>query len=62
MKDFIITVAGEEHLYYVKDIENAIIEASKVKGTGLAKRSRRTGTPFDTAYAIALVIFPIPMV
>ena len=40
MKDFYITVAGEEHLCYVEDIENAIIEASKVKGTGLAKRSK----------------------
>jgi len=40
MKDFFIGLAREEHLYYVKDIENAIIDASRVKGTGLAKRSR----------------------
>jgi len=40
MKNFVITVAEEKHLFYVKAIENAIIEASRVKGTGLAKRSR----------------------
>ena len=40
MNNIVVTVAGEEHLCYVKEIENAIIEASKVKGTGLAKRSR----------------------
>jgi hypothetical protein len=40
MENFHITIAGEEHLCYVEDIENAIIEASKVKGTGLAKRSQ----------------------
>ena len=39
MKKFIITVAGKEHLSYVPDVENALVEASKVKGTGLAKRS-----------------------
>lgn len=40
MKKFIITVAGKEHLSYVPDIEQALLEASKVKGTGLAKRSQ----------------------
>jgi len=40
MKKFIITVAGEEHINYVQDVEDAILEASKVKGTGLAKRSK----------------------
>jgi hypothetical protein len=39
MKKFIITVAGEAHLPYVPDVEKALLEASKVKGTGLAKRS-----------------------
>ena len=40
MKKFVITVAGEEHLNYVPDVEKAILGASKVKGTGLAIRSR----------------------
>ncbi len=40
MKTFEISVAGEEHLTYVGEIEKAILEASKVKGTGLAKRSK----------------------
>jgi hypothetical protein len=40
MEKFIIKVAGEKHLGYVPDVENAILDASKVKGTGLAKRSR----------------------
>ena len=40
MKNFIITVAGEGHLAYVPGIEKALLEASKVKGTGLAKRSQ----------------------
>lgn len=39
MEKFIITEAGEGHLDYVTDIEKAIEEAAKVKGTGLAKRS-----------------------
>jgi len=39
MKKFKITVAGKEHLGYVPEIENAILSASKIKGTGLAKRS-----------------------
>jgi hypothetical protein len=39
MEKFIITVAGEDHLDYVPEIEKAIQEAAKVKGTGLAKRS-----------------------
>ncbi len=40
MDKFTITVAGPEHVIYVPDIENAILNASKVKGTGLAKRSQ----------------------
>jgi hypothetical protein len=39
MSKFTITVANESHLVYVPDIENAINQAAKVKGTGLAKRS-----------------------
>lgn len=39
MEKFVITEAGEGHLKYVPDIEKAIKEAAKVKGTGLAKRS-----------------------
>lgn len=39
MKKIRIKVAGKEHLGYVPEIEKAIISASKIKGTGLAKRS-----------------------
>ena len=39
MEKFVITEAGKEHLKYVPDIEQAILEAASVKGTGLAKRS-----------------------
>jgi hypothetical protein len=39
MEKFIITEAGEKHLSYVEEIEKAIQEAAKIKGTGLAKRS-----------------------
>ena len=39
MEKFIITEADKEHLSYVPDIEKALMEAAKVKGTGLAKRS-----------------------
>jgi len=39
MEKFVITEAGEDHLNYVPDIQKAIEEAAKVKGTGLAKRS-----------------------
>jgi hypothetical protein len=39
MEKFIITEAGEEHLKYIPEIEKAIQDAAKVKGTGLAKRS-----------------------
>ena len=41
MNRFIITVAKEEHLVYVPEIEKAIIEAAQVKGTGIAKRSAK---------------------
>jgi hypothetical protein len=40
MKKFTITVAGQEHLKYVPYVEKALTEASKVKGTGLARRSQ----------------------
>ena len=40
MNKYTVTVAGPEHIIYVQDIESAILEASKVKGTGLAKRSK----------------------
>jgi hypothetical protein len=40
MDKFKITVAGKEHLTYVPEIEETIITASKVKGTGIAKRSK----------------------
>ena len=39
MKNIKVTVAGKEHLGYVPGIEKAILYASKIKGTGLAKRS-----------------------
>ena len=40
MEKFVVVVAGEEHISYVPDIEKALLEASKIKGTGLAKRSQ----------------------
>lgn len=40
MEKFIISVAGEKHVTYVPDVEKALLEASRVKGTGLAKRSK----------------------
>ena len=39
MEKFVIKEAGENHLDFVPDIEKAIEEAAKVKGTGLAIRS-----------------------
>jgi hypothetical protein len=39
MEKFVITEAGKDHLNYVPDIQKAIEEAARVKGTGLAKRS-----------------------
>ncbi len=39
MEKFIISVGGEKHISYVPQVEEALMEASKVKGTGLAKRS-----------------------
>ena len=39
MEKFVITEAGKDHLNYIPDIQNAIEEAARVKGTGLAKRS-----------------------
>jgi hypothetical protein len=40
MSSFKITVADNKHMSHVPDIEKAIIAASQVKGTGLAKRSQ----------------------
>ena len=40
MDKFTITRATEEHLKYVPEIEEAILSASRVKGTGIAKRSQ----------------------
>lgn len=37
-KDIQITIASEEHLKYVSEIEKAILEASLQKGTGIAVR------------------------
>jgi len=39
MEKFVILEAGKDHLNYVPDIQRAIEEAARVKGTGLAKRS-----------------------
>ena len=39
MKPFTIGPATEAHLPYVQDVVNALLQASKAKGTGLAKRS-----------------------
>ncbi len=41
MEKFIISVAGEKHLLHVPEVEKALQDASKVKGTGLAKRSQK---------------------
>jgi hypothetical protein len=40
MSDFKIYVAGENELSYIEDIEQGIISASQVKGTGIAVRNR----------------------
>jgi len=40
MEKIKVIIASQEHLAYVPEIEEAIINASKVKGTGLAKRSK----------------------
>jgi hypothetical protein len=40
MEKIRVVNAGREHLVYVPEIEEAIINASKVKGTGLAKRTQ----------------------
>jgi hypothetical protein len=40
MEKINIVNAGLEHLVYIPEIEEAIINASKVKGTGLAKRTK----------------------
>jgi len=38
-QDIHITIASEEHLNYVLEIENALLEASQAKGTGIAVRN-----------------------
>jgi hypothetical protein len=40
MEKIRVVNASREHLVYVPEIEEAIINASKVKGTGLAKRTK----------------------
>ena len=40
MSDFKIFVAGDQELGYLEEIEKAIYNASRVKGTGIAIRSR----------------------
>ena len=40
MEKIKVLIAGQDHLAYVPEIEEAIINASKVKGTGLAKRTK----------------------
>lgn len=38
-QDIHITIASEEHLNYVLEIEKALLEASQAKGTGIAVRN-----------------------
>ncbi len=40
MEKISVVNAGREHLTYIPEIEEAIINASKVKGTGLARRTQ----------------------
>ncbi len=58
MSTFKITVAGEDHLVFVPDIEKAILEAAEVKGTGLAKRSREYLTSKITEGKAVIAISP----
>jgi hypothetical protein len=39
LEDIAIEIAGEEHIKYIDDINNAIENASKERGTGIAKRT-----------------------
>jgi hypothetical protein len=39
-QDIQLTIASEAHLHYVAEIEQALLEASQQKGTGIAVRSR----------------------
>ncbi len=39
LEDIEIEIAGEEHIKYIDDINNAIETASKERGTGIAKRT-----------------------
>ena len=38
MEDFIIEVATEKHIPYIPEILKTIEDATKVRGTGIAKR------------------------
>ena len=38
-EDFIIEVAGEGHVHYIPEILKTIEDATKVRGTGIAKRN-----------------------
>ena len=37
--DFVIEIASEKHLHYVDEILKTIEDATKVRGTGIAKRN-----------------------
>ena len=39
LKDIRIDVAGEQHVQYVEEINDAIDKASKQRGTGIARRT-----------------------
>ena len=38
MEDFIVEVASEKHIPYIPEILKTIEDATKVRGTGIAKR------------------------
>lgn len=40
MENIKVKIAGPQYIKYIPEIEEAIIQASKVKGTGLARRSK----------------------
>jgi hypothetical protein len=40
MENIKVRIAGPEYMKYVPEIEEAIIQASKIKGTGIAKRTK----------------------
>ena len=39
MEDFVIEVANESHIHYIPEILKTIEDATKVRGTGIAKRN-----------------------